>query len=113
GGRVGDRSRSGLVTGSPAPGEWRPLRRSRRAPARVCSQGGSPQGRRRGATGRARCEALRQGSPGRPFAEVVDRTCFVPDRRAEDRKSTRLNSNHVSISYAVFCLKKKKREHKL
>src|SRR5699024_12720037 len=28
----------------------------------------------------------------------------------QDRKSTRLNSSHVSISYAVFCLKKKKRE---
>src|SRR5699024_12866479 len=28
-------------------------------------------------------------------------------RRAQDRKSTRLNSSHVSISYAVFCLKKK------
>src|SRR3989442_10803656 len=27
--------------------------------------------------------------------------------RAEDRKSTRLNSSHVRISYAVFCLKKK------
>src|SRR5690349_23248737 len=33
------------------------------------------------------------------------------DRRAEpgDRKSTRLNSSHVEISYAVFCLKKKKK----
>src|SRR5690349_23155915 len=31
----------------------------------------------------------------------------APDRRA-DRKSTRLNSSHVEISYAVFCLKKKK-----
>src|SRR5699024_12484814 len=29
------------------------------------------------------------------------------DGVAEDRKSTRLNSSHVSISYAVFCLKKK------
>src|SRR5207249_9876437 len=29
-------------------------------------------------------------------------------RNREDRKSTRLNSSHVSISYAVFCLKKKK-----
>src|SRR5699024_5137321 len=29
-----------------------------------------------------------------------------------DRKSTRLNSSHVSISYAVFCLKKKKNENK-
>src|SRR5207249_9144276 len=28
-------------------------------------------------------------------------------RRDRDRKSTRLNSSHVSISYAVFCLKKK------
>src|SRR5690349_23559249 len=28
----------------------------------------------------------------------------------EDRKSTRLNSSHVEISYAVFCLKKKKRK---
>src|SRR5699024_12394405 len=30
------------------------------------------------------------------------------DDAAGDRKSTRLNSSHVSISYAVFCLKKKK-----
>src|SRR5690348_17689240 len=30
------------------------------------------------------------------------------DRRDRDRKSTRLNSSHPSISYAVFCLKKKK-----
>src|SRR5580698_5337295 len=29
-----------------------------------------------------------------------------------DRKSTRLNSSHMSISYAVFCLKKKKTTHK-
>src|SRR5690349_23749578 len=28
-------------------------------------------------------------------------------RRSQDRKSTRLNSSHVEISYAVFCLKKK------
>src|SRR5437868_8873779 len=31
----------------------------------------------------------------------------VPDGASADRKSTRLNSSHVSISYAVFCLKKK------
>src|SRR5690606_40115427 len=30
----------------------------------------------------------------------------------EDRKSTRLNSSHVKISYAVFCLKKKKKQDK-
>src|SRR5690242_21931112 len=33
---------------------------------------------------------------------------FVEDFVEEDRKSTRLNSSHMSISYAVFCLKKKK-----
>src|SRR5690606_39371360 len=32
--------------------------------------------------------------------------------RASDRKSTRLNSSHVKISYAVFCLKKKKKDEK-
>src|SRR5436305_7691405 len=36
-----------------------------------------------------------RGSPSRP-------------REGQDRKSTRLNSSHVRISYAVFCLKKKK-----
>src|SRR5690349_12538927 len=33
-----------------------------------------------------------------------------PGRLQQDRKSTRLNSSHVEISYAVFCLKKKKKE---
>src|SRR5690625_4725208 len=32
---------------------------------------------------------------------------FPTDEQLEDRKSTRLNSSHVAISYAVFCLKKK------
>src|SRR3712207_7722366 len=32
-----------------------------------------------------------------------------PEPRGSDRKSTRLNSSHANISYAVFCLKKKKR----
>src|SRR3989454_6255259 len=32
---------------------------------------------------------------------------------ALDRKSTRLNSSHLVISYAVFCLKKKKNKHKV
>src|SRR2546427_7772355 len=34
-------------------------------------------------------------------------------RRKEDRKSTRLNSSHSQISYAVFCLKKKKKHNKI
>src|SRR5690349_21887829 len=36
---------------------------------------------------------------------VVD--CTFKGSQLEDRKSTRLNSSHVEISYAVFCLKKK------
>src|SRR5258705_10308492 len=32
--------------------------------------------------------------------------------RQQDRKSTRLNSSHLGISYAVFCLKKKKNQNK-
>src|SRR5437870_13861670 len=37
------------------------------------------------------------------------RAC-APDRLRPDRKSTRLNSSHVAISYAVFCLKKKNKD---
>src|SRR5690625_6333112 len=55
------------------------------AGARLPARAG-PVARRRG--------ARRRRGPGRP------------GRR--DRKSTRLNSSHVAISYAVFCLKKKK-----
>src|SRR5690554_7785442 len=44
--------------------------------------------------------------PGLLGGEVV--TCAV-DLDGGDRKSTRLNSSHVRISYAVFCLKKKKK----
>src|SRR3712207_7882084 len=35
----------------------------------------------------------------------------LPQHRL-DRKSTRLNSSHANISYAVFCLKKKKKQHR-
>src|SRR3712207_8516958 len=49
------------------------------------------------------------------LAEVLGEGVAVPDDlqarvlvQAGDRKSTRLNSSHANISYAVFCLKKKK-----
>src|SRR5437879_9599902 len=54
-------------------------------------------GRRRDAFG----DAHDQGDPG------VGR--FVDGGGGEDRKSTRLNSSHRCISYAVFCLKKKRK----
>src|SRR2546430_13624363 len=52
-------------------------------------------------------------SPQSPRARPrVRRQTATPARRAPapDRKSTRLNSSHSQISYAVFCLKKKKTE---
>src|SRR5207249_9736642 len=47
-----------------------------------------------------------RGRPGR-----VVRRRLAGEAEPRDRKSTRLNSSHVSISYAVFCLKKKKNAH--
>src|SRR3712207_7916920 len=43
-----------------------------------------------------------EGMPGGPSWVEHDRFCSL-----QDRKSTRLNSSHANISYAVFCLKKK------
>src|SRR5438045_8353154 len=48
-------------------------------------------------------------SPGARATEHPDRFAGTPGR---DRKSTRLNSSHLGISYAVFCLKKKKKKIK-
>src|SRR5207245_11562591 len=45
-------------------------------------------------------------------AVVAQLEGFV-QRDAQDRKSTRLNSSHGSISYAVFCLKKKKKKTRM
>src|SRR5207244_7525855 len=42
-------------------------------------------------------------SPGRCASDGLDRASALP---CQDRKSTRLNSSHQIISYAVFCLKK-------
>src|SRR5437868_11758618 len=43
--------------------------------------------------------------------EIIVHARFTgPAHPNRDRKSTRLNSSHVSISYAVFCLKKKKKK---
>src|SRR3712207_6956454 len=76
-------------------------------------------------SGRGRAD--RSPGPGRRYAPrpAVRTGCRVPRRpsrgparrpghvSSSDRKSTRLNSSHANISYAVFCLKKKKKNHKL
>src|SRR3712207_7389004 len=54
-------------------------------------------------------DRLRRHARLLPAASAVDRPVGLPGvRPARDRKSTRLNSSHANISYAVFCLKKKK-----
>src|SRR5437773_6716899 len=55
--------------------------------------------------------SLRREAPGVALAARSQRLhrAAQPGR---DRKSTRLNSSHITISYAVFCLKKKKKKNK-
>src|SRR5258705_10824334 len=49
----------------------------------------------------------RSGRPVRVRPAAVGGRAPIVARGARDRKSTRLNSSHLGISYAVFCLKKK------
>src|SRR5438477_2110004 len=67
----------------------------RERPRRAGARGGRG-GRGGGPRGAGRGGRMRRGGAGR-------------EARGRDRKSTRLNSSHMSISYAVFCLKKKKK----
>src|SRR2546427_9054353 len=48
-----------------------------------------------------------------PDGGELDTAARTLEQRDLDRKSTRLNSSHSQISYAVFCLKKKKKKHRL
>src|SRR5438045_6611679 len=61
---------------------------------------------RRPALSRRHCDCGRRRKLGGTGGDV-----FVRRRSERDRKSTRLNSSHLGISYAVFCLKKKKNKH--
>src|SRR5207253_9981835 len=63
------------------------------------------RGVRRRAAGDDRGDARELSAPRTAAGAAVFRLIRL---RAGDRKSTRLNSSHVAISYAVFCLKKKK-----
>src|SRR5437660_8940002 len=57
--------------------------------------------------------ALVGGVPRGVFPGLLEVAACFHEARAllRDRKSTRLNSSHVAISYAVFCLKKKKKKN--
>src|SRR2546427_3813946 len=65
----------------------------------------------------ARCALRRRDPPDEPHGggNSLSRPRGLPHRHRDgrgggDRKSTRLNSSHSQISYAVFCLKKKKKD---
>src|SRR2546427_5670139 len=69
--------------------------------------------------GRVRCDGRSEPAPRAPrrpevlgHAVAEDAVEVEREDRGGDRKSTRLNSSHSQISYAVFCLKKKKYEKK-
>src|SRR2546426_8889656 len=52
------------------------------------------------------CSMISEGTDGVTFLSMMRHKVML-----EDRKSTRLNSSHLVISYAVFCLKKKKKTY--
>src|ERR1039458_10478148 len=55
--------------------------------------------------------SLHDALPIYDACEELDHYLYgTPKRGGSDRKSTRLNSSHLGISYAVFCLKKKKKK---
>src|SRR3712207_6867878 len=56
----------------------------------------------------SRSVATAQEEEDAQTVELICRPCNCEGDVCEDRKSTRLNSSHANISYAVFCLKKQK-----
>src|SRR5688500_19818915 len=74
----------------------------------ISGAGAGAGGLHRGAQGRRRGAASRRRRRAQPPVRGASQVRL----RARDRKSTRLNSSHLVISYAVFCLKKKKRRNK-
>src|SRR3712207_5397152 len=71
----------------------------------------SMQGGGRGvmAFGKSKAKQVTKDTPKTTFADVAGADEAIEElHEIKDRKSTRLNSSHANISYAVFCLKKKK-----
>src|SRR5207249_5101402 len=91
----------------PPPLHSSPTRRSSDLPQILGRRPGEAHARRRpGDDHVARPELAARGDLGDESGDLEDHV--LRPRVLLDRKSTRLNSSHVSISYAVFCLKKKK-----
>src|SRR5437773_8407166 len=67
------------------------------------------QGERRMKHSTDRILTTHAGSLSRPADLIAINRSRAAGQAGEDRKSTRLNSSHITNSYAVFCLKKKKK----
>src|SRR5439155_19576682 len=80
----------------------RPPPRSTLFPYTTLFRSGSAGSGRSGSERRWWCSSRSRSRPGSEGSAAAARP---------DRKSTRLNSSHVAISYAVFCLKKKKKKN--
>src|SRR5439155_16771340 len=111
---TGWRSDRGLGERSRAHSGGRAVRDAHAGRNRLGLRGAASAGRirgsrERGAGSRSEHPAPRSLLPAPVFIPPRTRSVRTPGFRTErDRKSTRLNSSHVAISYAVFCLKKKK-----
>src|SRR3712207_8655077 len=86
------------------------FRSQERRPAAVGGERVPDRARRRQDQKGRQHETQQQQPPGGAGGRLLLRAQVGQDleRRKVDRKSTRLNSSHANISYAVFCLKKKK-----
>src|SRR6266540_5981749 len=114
-------SRRGGRSGQPfryvMPPKARPtgLNAARAADGPLCPKPDDRRITRRGLISRSTVgpRSHRSSVPGRKFSTItsLSRTSSSNASRPRgDRKSTRLNSSHITISYAVFCLKKKKKK---
>src|SRR5256885_6970797 len=84
-------------------GRGEPLYVAHRQPLGNGRGGARPQRRER------RLDVVREFTPHPQLVDAVRARGTVASLQRRDRKSTRLNSSHLVISYAVFCLKKKKK----
>src|SRR5258708_11517984 len=96
--------------------KWRRLARLTKDSAKWRGCAGSPtcvapcQRNNAGRTSNKKATTAETGLPGRPNRNFCFQRPKTKGLPGLDRKSTRLNSSHQIISYAVFCLKKKKKE---
>src|SRR3712207_7083056 len=108
-GQVGNVEHENVSYGKAGRSRWKGIRPSVRGVA--MNPVDHPHGGGEGKTSGGRHPVTPWGQPTRGYKTRKNKRTtkmIVRDRRVKDRKSTRLNSSHANISYAVFCLKKKK-----